>query len=93
MECRPPMEHVHIQGNPLKPLKIVVEPSLADHPLVVGPRYLIDDFVCSWSNYLGFHTSGVLRNVNIQYFFDKHILYSSVFSVWFTIRNKIGEDG
>lgn len=64
MECRPPIERVQIQGDPLKSLKVTVEPNLADDPLVVGPRYPIDDFVCSWSNYLGFHTSGVLRNIN-----------------------------
>lgn len=68
MECRPPIEHVQIKGNPLEPLRVVVEPSLADNPLVVGPRYQIDDFVCSWSNYLGVHTSGVLRNTTIMMF-------------------------
>lgn len=63
MECRPPTEQVHIQGDPLKPLNVFVEPSLADHPLVVGPRYQINDLYCNWVNYLGFHTSGVLCNI------------------------------
>ncbi|CAG9853533.1 unnamed protein product [Phyllotreta striolata] len=30
------------------------------HPLVVGPRYLDEDLTVSWSNFLGWNTSGVL---------------------------------
>ncbi|XP_056644810.1 pseudouridylate synthase TRUB2, mitochondrial [Diorhabda sublineata] len=33
---------------------------LSYHPLVVGPRYLHEDLSVSWSNYLGWNTSGVL---------------------------------
>ncbi|XP_072394654.1 pseudouridylate synthase TRUB2, mitochondrial [Diabrotica undecimpunctata] len=33
---------------------------LSHHPLVVGPRYLDEDLAVSWSNYLGWNTSGVL---------------------------------
>lgn len=30
------------------------------HPLVIGPRYRDEDLFVSWSNYLGWNTSGVL---------------------------------
>lgn len=66
LECRPPIEYVSIEGDPLKSLTVTKEVSLADHPLVVGPRYQEEDFRCSWSNHLGFHTSGVLC-INIQH--------------------------
>ena len=62
MECRPPMDYVSIEGNPSTQLTVTVKPNLADHPLVVGPRYQIEDLKCSWSNYLGLHSSGVLCN-------------------------------
>lgn len=91
MECRPPVEHVHIQGDPMKPLKVVVEPSLADSPLVVGPRYQIDDFVCSWSNYLGFHTSGVLCN-NYLLAVTKIIIFRNFRSVWYSLRYETSEN-
>jgi len=57
---RPPTEYVAIEGNPQKKLTISVKPNLADHPLVVGPRYQEPDLPVSWSNYLGWNTSGVL---------------------------------
>ncbi|EFA03912.2 pseudouridylate synthase TRUB2, mitochondrial [Tribolium castaneum] len=60
MECRPPVDFVCIEGNPSGKLTVSVKPSLADDPLVVGPRYIHDDLKCSWSNFLGFNTSGVL---------------------------------
>lgn len=60
MECRPPEEYVRIIGDPTKKLVVRVEENLADHPLVVGARYQQNDIVLSWSNYLGYNTSGVL---------------------------------
>ncbi|KRT78468.1 hypothetical protein AMK59_7667, partial [Oryctes borbonicus] len=60
MECRPPINNVFIEGNPSSELSVEVKPSLADDPLVVGPRYQCEDVVCSWSNYLGSFTSGLL---------------------------------
>ncbi|XP_023024914.2 pseudouridylate synthase TRUB2, mitochondrial [Leptinotarsa decemlineata] len=33
---------------------------LSVHPNVVGPKYLQDELAVSWSNYLGWNTSGVL---------------------------------
>ncbi|KAG5869616.1 hypothetical protein JTB14_031794 [Gonioctena quinquepunctata] len=35
-------------------------PDLSVHPNVVGPKYLDEDLALSWSNYLGWNTSGVL---------------------------------
>ncbi|KAK9752958.1 P53 DNA-binding domain [Popillia japonica] len=52
MECRPPIKHVYIT--------VEVKPNLADDPLVVGERYSHDNLLCSWSNYLGQLTSGIL---------------------------------
>lgn len=60
LEVRPPIAHVAIEGSTSKQLSVSVKPSLADHPLVVGPRYQEQDLPVSWSNYLGFNTSGVL---------------------------------
>ncbi|KAI4459447.1 pseudouridine synthase-related [Holotrichia oblita] len=60
MECRPPVKHVYISGNPSEKLSIEVKPNLADDPLVVGRRYSYNDLLCSWSNYLGQFTSGIL---------------------------------
>ncbi|KAF7281998.1 pseudouridylate synthase TRUB2, mitochondrial [Rhynchophorus ferrugineus] len=60
LEVRPPINYVAIEGNPSKKLSVSVKPNLADHPLVVGPRYQEQDLPVSWSNYLGWNTSGVL---------------------------------
>lgn len=60
LEVRPPIAHVAIEGSSSRQLTVSVKPSLADHPLVVGPRYQEQDLPVSWSNYLGFNTSGVL---------------------------------
>ncbi|CAG9817156.1 unnamed protein product [Phaedon cochleariae] len=40
-------------------------PDLSHHPLVVGPRYLDEDLTMSWSNHLGWNTSGVLMTKNV----------------------------
>ena len=60
MEGRKPRQHVFIEGNSSNSLDVIVKPSLADVPMVVGPRYQIEDVPCSWSNYLGSISSGVL---------------------------------
>ncbi|CAH0559662.1 unnamed protein product [Brassicogethes aeneus] len=60
MECRSISERVVIEGNPLEKLTVNVVPNLADHPAVVGPRYLPDELPASWSNYLGWNTCGIL---------------------------------
>ncbi|KAB0802496.1 hypothetical protein PPYR_04682 [Photinus pyralis] len=60
MKCRPCGDYVQIEGDPLTQLTVVKKQNLADHPLVVGPRYNPNNLRCSWSNYLGFNTSGVL---------------------------------
>lgn len=60
LKVRPPIDYVSIEGELTKKLIVTVKPSLADHPLVVGPRYQEQDLPVSWSNYLGWNTSGVL---------------------------------
>ncbi|KAF5302691.1 hypothetical protein FQR65_LT08433 [Abscondita terminalis] len=60
MSCRPPIDYVSIEGDPLNKLTVIRRPNLADHPLVVGERYHPDDVRCTWSSFLGFNTSGVL---------------------------------
>lgn len=60
MECRPPIERVEIEGETTGELTVRVGTNLADDVKVIGPRYHQDDFVCSWSNYMGRRTSGVL---------------------------------
>lgn len=60
LETRPPSKYVSIEGNPSEKLSVGVKPNFADHTLVVGPRYQEQDLQVSWSNYLGYYTSGVL---------------------------------
>nr|CAD7454652.1 unnamed protein product [Timema tahoe] len=59
LKCRPPIDHISIEGDPTKSLTVQKSPSYADHPLVVGPRYQPCDFRCTWATYLGKDTSGV----------------------------------
>lgn len=60
LQCRPPRNHVFIQGNPSSSLTVHVAPSFADHPLVVGPKYQPEDIRCTWGAPLGKNVSGVL---------------------------------
>jgi len=60
LQCRPPRNHVFIQGNPSSSLIVHVAPSFADHPLVVGPKYQPEDIRCTWGAPLGKNVSGVL---------------------------------
>ncbi|CAH0393216.1 unnamed protein product [Bemisia tabaci] len=60
LEVRPPTTHVSIVGDTTKELDVQVKPSFADHPAVVGPRYIPEELYISTGNFLGYHTSGVL---------------------------------
>ncbi|XP_044757228.1 mitochondrial mRNA pseudouridine synthase Trub2 [Coccinella septempunctata] len=60
MHCRPPIKRVEIEVSNAEEYSVKVVPNLADHVNVVGPRYQQEDLVCSWANYLGRNTSGVL---------------------------------
>nr|XP_022900028.1 mitochondrial mRNA pseudouridine synthase Trub2 [Onthophagus taurus] len=60
LDYRPNSALISIEGKPSTELSVVLKPNLADDPLVVGPRYQFNDLPCSWSNYLGTSTSGVL---------------------------------
>lgn len=63
MDCREQEKYVSIEGDPAKSMSVVVRENFADDVLVVGPRYQLDDVKCSWSNFLGFNTSGVLCKI------------------------------
>lgn len=63
MDCREQEKYVSIEGDPSKSMSVVVRENFADDVLVVGPRYQLDDVKCSWSNFLGFNTSGVLCKI------------------------------
>lgn len=60
MHVRPPIRHVSIKGNTTKEMKVIVHPSYADHPLVVGPRYQISDLKLICANYLSLDMSGLM---------------------------------
>ncbi|XP_017771216.1 PREDICTED: probable tRNA pseudouridine synthase 2 [Nicrophorus vespilloides] len=60
LDCRPPIDHVVVEPDEKDCFDVKVVPNLADHPMVVGPRYQANDLPCSWSNFLGTSTSGVL---------------------------------
>uniref|UniRef100_A0A8D8LUV8 Probable tRNA pseudouridine synthase 2 n=1 Tax=Cacopsylla melanoneura TaxID=428564 RepID=A0A8D8LUV8_9HEMI len=57
---RSPKPYVRIEGDTSKPLKVSVIESYADNPLVVGPRYQVEDFKYQWATYPGAKTSGVV---------------------------------
>ena len=58
---RPPKEYVFIKGDQFKDTELTVETrsSLADHPLVVGPRYQAKDFDVKYVYSLDYHASGL----------------------------------
>lgn len=60
MHVRPPIKHVAIEGNTMEKMEVVVSPSYADHPLVVGPRYQPKDFKLICVNYLNTDMSGLM---------------------------------
>ncbi|XP_014212382.1 mitochondrial mRNA pseudouridine synthase Trub2 [Copidosoma floridanum] len=60
LDVRPPMEHVSIEGPTNKEMRVTVRNSYADHPLVVGPRYLPDNFKMAFANKLPVEASGVM---------------------------------
>ncbi|XP_050424537.1 pseudouridylate synthase TRUB2, mitochondrial [Adelges cooleyi] len=59
LEVRPPEPRVVITGDTTKELQVNVEPSYADNPLVVGPRYQEGDLKCIWTTHLASRISGV----------------------------------
>lgn len=59
---RPLEQRVEIVGPTNEPMEVRIVPNYADHPLACGPRYINQDFRCSWGIHLGLFTSGVLCN-------------------------------
>ncbi|KAM3956595.1 pseudouridylate synthase TRUB2, mitochondrial [Aphomia sociella] len=57
---RPQEQRVEILGATNAPLKVQLVTNLADDPLVCGPRYIHEDFRCSYASHLGLFSSGVL---------------------------------
>ncbi|CAG9783376.1 unnamed protein product [Diatraea saccharalis] len=57
---RPHEKRVEIVGPTNAPMTVKLVPNYADNPLVCGPRYIKEDFRCSWATHLGLFTSGVL---------------------------------
>ncbi|XP_013187947.2 pseudouridylate synthase TRUB2, mitochondrial [Amyelois transitella] len=53
-------KRVEIVGPTNAPMDVKLVPNLADDPLVCGPRYLNEDFRCSYATHLGLFSSGVL---------------------------------
>lgn len=60
MHVRPPIKHVCIEGDTTKPMKVIRHASYADHPLVVGPRYQLQDIKLNCANYLSKDMSGLM---------------------------------
>ncbi|PSN49976.1 putative tRNA pseudouridine synthase 2 [Blattella germanica] len=84
LECRPPVNHVFIEGDTSTSLSVHVAPSYADHPLVVGPRYQPNDFRCTWGAPLGKNVSGVfvkgvLGKATDTYFINGKVVEKSTF--------------
>ncbi|XP_026323995.1 mitochondrial mRNA pseudouridine synthase TRUB2 isoform X2 [Hyposmocoma kahamanoa] len=57
---RPLEKRVEITGATNERMEVKLVPNYADNPLVCGPRYLHEDFRCSWATHLGLFSSGVL---------------------------------
>lgn len=60
MHVRPPIKHICIEGNTTEKMDVIVRPSYADHPLVVGPRYQPKDLKLACVNYLTTDMSGLM---------------------------------
>lgn len=60
LEVRPPENYVRIEGETDSKLTVNVEPSYADHPLVVGPRYQPKDYRIREAHDMSNDMSGVL---------------------------------
>lgn len=60
LKVRPAGDYVSIEGATNKTMSVAVGPSYADHPLLVGPRYQMDDIKLSFANKLSPFSSGVL---------------------------------
>ncbi|XP_050578608.1 pseudouridylate synthase TRUB2, mitochondrial [Bombus affinis] len=60
MYTRPTMKHIAIEGETNKPMKVIVQNSFADHPLITGPRYQPNDFKLAASKVLQQDISGVV---------------------------------
>ncbi|XP_011302400.1 probable tRNA pseudouridine synthase 2 [Fopius arisanus] len=60
LDVRPPENYVHIEGDTTKKMTVSVEPSYADHPLIVGPRYQPTDFKMSWAHQISTDMSGIM---------------------------------
>ncbi|XP_057324761.1 pseudouridylate synthase TRUB2, mitochondrial [Microplitis mediator] len=59
LDVREPEPFVRIEGETNKSLTVKVEPSYADHKLVVGPRYQPQDMKLHHANYLSPEASGI----------------------------------
>ncbi|CAH0405669.1 unnamed protein product [Chilo suppressalis] len=57
---RPLEKRVEIQGPTNDAMTVKLVTNYADDPLVCGPRYIKEDFRCSWATHLGLFSSGVL---------------------------------
>ncbi len=77
MECRPPREYVHITGDTTQNLNVEVRPNYADHPLLIGPRYVPRDIKLHFANILGTKMSGVNG-----WFFKIEFLFDFNFSLF-----------
>ncbi|XP_063972610.1 pseudouridylate synthase TRUB2, mitochondrial [Diachasmimorpha longicaudata] len=60
LDVRPPENYVNIEGDTTKEMTVRVEPSYADHPLIVGPRYQPNDFKMSSAHNIPYEVSGIL---------------------------------
>lgn len=60
MEVRPPNKYVSIEGPTTKEMDVIVRDSYADDPLVIGPRYDVQDFKLISANRVSQEASGVM---------------------------------
>lgn len=65
MELDPPKPLVQINSNDNKNYSIQLVPNMAQDVLATGPRYTKELLKILPAHPLGFHTSGVLRKIQI----------------------------
>lgn len=88
---RPLEKRLQIVGATNKPMEVRIVPNYADDPLACGPRYINNDFRCSWATHLGLFSSGILCKYLLNmsrlpvayYFFISYFL-----KLFFSIRIK-----
>ncbi|GIY89408.1 putative tRNA pseudouridine synthase 2 [Caerostris extrusa] len=92
MEKRPPSNRVLLNGSVCsgKPFSVELVPNYADHELVSGPHYQIQDIRMRWINGIGCNSSGILLMAVNKGCASVNTLETSNFLRKYEIKSKFG---